>query len=498
MFKKILLFAVLAGILLGAVACTDPQDKEKPDDTTEGVGSVDTEDISGKYDEHGYLLDDIPAGTNFGDAEVTFFHWSDHTMKEFYSDSLSGDLIGDEIYKRNDIVENRLGVRLNYVSAPGNDKNVQAFVQKAQIDVSSGTCEFDIIAGYSRTPPLMALTGGLIEDLTELDYLDFEKPWWPELLVDQCLINDSLYFCSGDISTNLLWMTVATFYSKSLIETQNLDDPYQLVKDNKWTLDKLISMSQNKYEDKNGNGVADDGDFYGYVIYDINTDAFFTAAGFLALEKNNSGDIVVSPKLEDQVIYNLIDKLGDWYTSSNDVRNANSTSIRNIFFDERAIFTMDRVFIVAGKDTSSTPKIEFEYGILPNPKYDEYQENYITNIGHPYTMYAISTGAFDTNACAAVIECLASESYRRVTPVIFETAMKVKYASDPNAAEMYDILRSTASFDLGRLYSNQIGDVYKEMRAQVHSNAKTFASQYKALSKVIENGIKLITNAYFE
>ncbi len=499
MIMRIMLFAMLAALLLGSVSCTNPGEEERASETVNAADDrTQADNIQDGYDENRYLLDDVPEGLNFENAEVTFLIWSEHSMTEFYSDQMSGDLIGDEIFKRNDTVENRLGVELKFVSTPGNADNMQAYAKKAQTDVSSGACDYDIYASYSRTTPLLTLNGGILEDLNSLDYIDFDKPWWPDKLVDECLINNRLYFCTGDISTSLLWMTIATFFNKDLIGSYNLEDPYEMVANDTWTIDKLISMTLNKYEDRNGNGVADDNDFFGYTIYNVNTDAFFTAAGFLALEKNNSGEIIISPRLEDQRIHDLLDKLGDWFTNTSDLYHVNKTSIRDVFFNQLSIFTMDRVFIVAGKDNTQTGKIEFGYGILPNPKYDVNQVDYVTNIGYTYTMYGISTGAFNADASAAVLECLASDSYRNVTPLVFETAMKVKYASDPKAAATYDILRATVSFDLGRLYSGQISDVYKVMRQAVFNNTKTFASQYKSLTTVMNNGIKLISDAYFD
>ncbi len=500
MIKKIATSAialVLIGVMTFFTACSDRGGETGETTATPAASETTATETTSNTDENGYLKDDIPEGTNFGEIDVTFLIWSDHTMKEFYSYEVTGDTIGDAIHERNVIVEERLGVKLKYVETPGNDSNKDAFIKKAQIDVSSGACEYDIYGGYSRTVPIMALSGG-VQELTALDYLDFEKPWWPSDLIDRCLINDKLYYCSGDISTNMLWMMIATFFNKDLIESQGLEDPYTLVANNQWTIEKMISMTSGRHQDLNGNGVADDADFYGFSMMDINIDAFFTAAGILTLEKNSTGNIVVSPTLSDPTMYDLIDKLGNYFTSTKDVRCITSTSVRNVFFQERSIFTMDRVFIVAGKDNGgSTDKIEFEYGILPNAKYSADQENYCTNMGHPFTTYGISIGAPDTEACAAVLECLASESYRRVTPLVFETAMKVKYASDEKSSEMYDILRSTVSFDLGRFYSNQIGDVYKTMRAQVQSNSKTFASAFKGISKTMEAGIAKISAAYF-
>lgn len=482
-------------LLVSLPGCALYNDKQPPPDTTP-AGSDDTSSNTPMegYDENGYILDNIPKDLNFGGADVTFLIWEDCPMLEFYVESWNGEIINDAIYERNQIVESRLDVKLKYVATQGDSNDMKSYIQKAEADLLSGASEYDIYAGYSRSAPAMALSGRC-EELTELDYLDFGMPWWPDSLLEQCMINNRLYFCSGDLSTNLLWMMIATFFNKELVEQLELENPYDLVHSNNWTLDKLMELSSNKYDDKNGNGLVDNLDFFGFIIYNINIDAFFTAAGFLAFEKNNDGELILSPSLTSPKIHDLLSKLGD-FLATDDVSFQNSTNIRKIFFEQRAVFTMDRVFIVCGKDYGSSDNIEFEYGLVPNPKYDQFQENYITNVGHPFTMYAISVGAFDADACAAVLECLCSESYRRVTPSVYEIAMKVKYASDDVTAEMYDILRSTVSFDLARFYDGQAASIYQTMRTEVINNTRTFASRFKGLSKTMENGIKTIMDAY--
>ena len=502
MTKKILIIAVTAVILVAVLAVFavlapgSRNNDNEPSDSTTPAPSADGDNTAGSSGTQDPGVD-IPDTLNFGNRDITFFIWSDHTMTEFYADDVTGNTISDEIHERNALVEELLGVRLNYISEPGNTDHMSDFIKKAETDLSSGACEYDIIAGYSRTAPAMALSGNLAE-LTSMDYLNFDKPWWPSTLIDECTVNNKLYFCSGDISTNLLWMMVATFFNKDLINQYGLENPYDLVKNNQWTLDKMLEMCAGRYSDTDGAGTKDRGDTFGYVLYNINADAFINAAGFTALKKDNTGHIIISPDMTDQRLYSLIDKVGE-FINGPDVFYENSTKVRDIFFEERSLFTTDRCFIVAGKDNgASDAKIEFEYGIIPNPKYSTDQQNFCTNVGHPYTMYAISVGVKGDNvdACAATIEMLAYQSYKMVTPAVFESAMKVKYASDDTASVMYDILRSTVVFDLGRLYSNQIGDVYATIRAQMFNNSKTFASQYKVTEKLMSAGIKTISAAF--
>lgn len=496
MTKKVIDVAAVALVLVAVLAFFafnsfgGKGDETQPSDTT--GASVPGGDTPGSDTVE---QDDIPDDTNFNQANVTFLIWGDHTMTEFYAEGLTGNEINDAIYERNARVEERLGVKLIYREQPGKESAMAEFVKFAETDIASGACEYDMYGGYSRAVASMALTGRLVE-LTGLDYLNFEKPWWPEALVNECMINNKLFFCSGDISTNMLWMMVGTFFNKELLEARSLESPYDLVHKNEWTFDKMIALCSDTYDDLDGGGTKDVADFFGYTIFNANYDALFTAAGFSSLERGSDNKLKISSGLTDQKIFDLLDKLGE-FTATNDLCNSSSTSIREVFFGERSIMTTDRVFIVAGKDKgSNNAKIEFEYGLVPNPKYDARQESYATNLGHEYTMYAVSVGSKQTNVCAATLECLASESYRRVTPMVFESAMKIKYASDPTTTEMYDILRSTIRFDLGRLYPKQVEDVYMLMRTLVRNNDKTFASQYKGLQKVMDKGIQTIQAAF--
>ncbi len=508
MTKKIIIIAVVAALLIAvlAVFALMPADRgdrgDDPADTTTATqgNSGDGQNTPDEGDETtAPIVSNVPDELDFGQLEVTFLTWEEVSMNEFFVEDVTGDAIGDQIWERNAQVEDGLNIKLNYASASGDGNSFGQFVQTVSTDISSGACEYDIVAGYSRSAPLMALQG-LATELTDMKYLDVSNPWWAPALTEECTINNKLFYCSGDISTNLLWMMTGTFFNKNLIDQQGLEDPYQLVKDNKWTLDKLIEMTSGAYNDMDGGGSKDETDFFGHVMYNINIDGYITSCGFIALEKNNSGEINISPTMTSQKTYDMLDKLGEWINSP-DVIYKNSTGIRDVFFEERSLFITDRVFIAAGKDNESQAqgKIEFVYGIVPVVKYDASQTNWYTSVGHPFTMYAISAGVVNEqllDACDATLEFMAQKSYELVTPAVFESAMKIQYAHDNDASAMYDILRENVRFDLGRLYSSQVGDVYKIMRTEVLNNTKTFASQYKGLSRVIEKGIETISEAY--
>jgi hypothetical protein len=97
-----------------------------------------------------------------------------------------------------------------------------------------------------------------------------------------------------------------------------------------------------------------------------------------------------------------------------------------------------------------------EFVILPCPKYDKDQKDYITVMGNPFTLYAIASDIAKPDMASAVIECFASEGYRIVTPAVFELSLKTRYVDDPISSEMYDIIRANITYDIGRLFSGSL------------------------------------------
>lgn len=465
------------------------------DETTSPAGASTTApDQSNNAETTLYTPDDLEASYNF-DTTITVYMWSDYTMMEFTAEE-SGDQIDDAIYARNNDVEKRLGITLVFVEEPGSAKKMTPWMTRAENDWQSDN-EYDIYAGYSRCAPQMALKG-MTANLLEYDAFSVEKPWWPAALTTECTINDKLFFCSGDISTNLLWMMTGTFYNKELYAKYygNEKSPMDMVEDNEWTMDKLVSLTKDIYSD-DGNGAKDDADTYGYILYETNIDAFQTAAGITSIERDPEAGLRISEKWDSQRCADVCTLIGNLIESEGVYHNS-STSIRNIFYEERALFITDRTFIVAGKDTSETNKIEFSYGVVPQPKYDTDQETFLTNVGHPFTMYAINSRTRDIEAAVTTLEAMGSANHRTVTPAVFEVAMKVRYTDEPQSARMYDILRENISFDAGRLFQDTLTAATSNLftKSALSANPSGFLSNLEKNRRLINAGIKTVMKSF--
>ena len=162
-----------------------------------------------------------------------------------------------------------------------------------------------------------------------------------------------------------------------------------------------------------------------------------------------------------------------------------------MFFNGNSIFHLDRVLIVAGQDNTETGKVEFKYGIVPVPKYDLSQETYKTNLGNSFSLYAINSNSKKAHVAATTLEAMASENYRSVTPAVFEVAMKVRYSSDAQSSRMYDILRSTVSFDMGRLCSAHFSNyTTKTFRNSALENPTGFLTLLNSRKKSINKNLE--------
>lgn len=446
------------------------------------------------YDVNGYLKDDLDPALNYNGEEFTILYWSDVGQAEFEVESQTGDLIKDALYKRNSTVEERLGIKFVWVGTPGDYNDQAAYVSQVTNDVNSGG-EYDVFAGYSLTAATIALQG-YSRDLLELQHLSFDQPWWPPTLTELTTIKDRLYFCSGDISTNLIHYIYCTFFNKDLAQELQIDDMYEVVNSGKWTLDKMAELAAVGYSDLNGDTAKDAGDRFGLAITtNVYFDPFFMGAGLRTVSKDAQGNLVMAEEFSSEKTQRVLEKVVNMFHESNYA--ASPATVSNFkssaFAESRVLFLVD-VFRVTSTATFADSTVS--YGVLPLPKLEETQENYYTGMGFPYTLYSVSTALDDAAAqrAGAVLECMASESYRQVTPAVYEMTMKLKYASGESDADMYDLIRESVQIDIGRVFCTPLKNIpYTVFRNACVNGSTNWTSLITAEGKVFSKILTQIT-----
>ena len=497
---RLVAFLMLAAMMLSAVACANTGTSDETTAGNSGNGAqteapVDETTTDPTVDVNGYKKDDLPEDLKFNE-NINILVWDDVEHEEFevaYED-LSGDIVEQSLYDRNSKVEARLGLTLNFIRVNGNADNVSNFSSYVNNSVSINAKEFDVIGCYSLTLAKCASSGYLYNMLDDAcEYLNFDQPWWSELLLEQATFGDNLYFASGDISRNALEMMYVCYANTALLAEYNLQNPQELVEPGEWTYDKFIEMCQGVYKDDgdgNKNCESTSGDTFGYVTSGIHVDPWFYGSGATICERNADGEIIESPSFTGERVANTLDKLFSLLYNSNYGIYTSSVTHQRAFGEGRVLFMMERARV-------SHKLLAAEYGdtefvILPCPKYDKDQEKYITVMGNPFTLYGIASDIANPKMASAFIECFASEGYRVVTPAVFEISLKTRYVADSLSGQMYDLIRANITYDVGRIFSSDL--IGQSTFRNAVSGQQNWGSVAKQASKSLSRQLKTLNS----
>ena len=505
---RVLCLLIACLTILALVVACDTDEKKGP------TYKDNTKDRNGRVKDDLPDMDDDPSNDhliNFNGEVINLMYWQDVENPEFEQAEITGDNVRDAIYDRNVNVESRLNVDLNFIPVEVS-YNVPAgsFLKHISAITDAGTHDYDIIATHSRTQGSLAVQGYLyniaaIED----SYIDLEKPWWPAQLVDTVSFgNNDYYFISGDMSTNTLHMMHATFLNKDMFEEleKSVDDLYASVRSGDWTLDALIELTSDVYEDVDGDNVVSMGDRFGFTALHYVADSFYTAANLRYVEDSATDTLIVSPNYGSAKTVKLVNKLGAWaatdavWLTSNSTSTADEkTAVRQFFGQKQALFWLEHVSTMYAytKDVK-----DLSYGIVPIPKYDAKQLNYYTGMGNPFSLYGIffdfdDRGDKDATLqmFSAVFECYASEAYRLTTPEVFEVNMQLKYAEGQNETDMFEIIRLGVVFDLGKIFGESL-DLMSEKPSTAIAANSSWSSSYKSTKNSTEAKLKTIVDNF--
>lgn len=481
-FRILAIFAAIL-MLMSVVACGDTGSSENTTDVAESTSEISTDASQGNVDANGYILDNLPKDLKYTGDTITVLCWNDVEHEEFEAEE-TGDAVLSSIYRRNLAVSEQLGVNIFYLRVDGNSSRKNDWNTYVGNNVSVSERTFDIIAGYSLSVSLNATSGYLFNMLDpDCKYLDFDMPWWSKLLLEQATINNQLYFASGDISRNALEMMYICYCNTQILAEHGLENPQNLVNTGDWTYAKFIEMCSGIFEEADGvdgkSASKTESDYFGYMTGEIHVDPWFYGSGATILEKNADGAVVPSNSFSDERVINTLDMLKNLLYNSNDALYTGNSSSK--IYHQRA-FGAGKVLFMMDRARVSHKIIAAEYGftdfvVLPCPKYDKDQKEYITVMGNPFTSYAIPRDTANPERASAFIESFASQGYRIVTPAVFELSLKTRYAFDNLSAQMYDKIRENITFDVGRIFSADFigqGD-FRQAVADPNSNWSSVA-----------------------
>jgi hypothetical protein len=140
--------------------------------------------------------------------------------------------------------------------------------------------------------------------------------------------------------------------------------------------------------------------------------------------------------------------------------------------------------------------MECDFGILPCPKFDEAQENYRTLVHDGGYLGAVNGNSANLDLVGATLEALNAETYRSVTPVYYETALKVKYTRDDTSAQMIDMIHDTLMTNFIYAYNYALSDIGLQYRKLITNKSKEYVSTIEKTLKSAEKKLETLSGVF--
>ena len=178
--------------------------------------------------------------------------------------------------------------------------------------------------------------------------------------------------------------TWCLYFNENMIEDLQLERPYDLVREGSWTLDRLSEYAK-AAASLNGDdsfAYAKDGSAtWGISAHSNAPQKFLFCAGESSVDFDENDDPVFNYGSER--FYNVISKLavllsgddGQTLEANTDDFNAELGGYLHVFSTGRSLFVTGEI-----KAAQTLRDMTDTFGIIPFPKYDESQEDYVTDL----------------------------------------------------------------------------------------------------------------------
>lgn len=482
---KTLTSLLLAALLLAPSMLTSCSDSAvNSDDTTADTSTVSAPSAESSSEETEaettVISDDLPdedfGGYAFRILSCVFYNKELATY--ITNDELTGVPVDDALYNSKTNIEDRFKVGISWIET-GNET---AGLNTAKNAINAGDDAFDILIGHDGNTVGLGKSG-LLRNMYDLDEFNFEKPWWPNNAVESWTVAGKMFAASSYISYCGIHWTRAMTVNKDWAEELQMEIPYEAVREGKWTLDMLNTLTEDVSYDVDGNGKINEKDKVGFTSGAQTWYCLQEGVDLPIYRRDESGNIYLDLDVDRadkflEIMRTLTQK--DRYVSSGDF------GIK-MFENGNALFAYTQV-----GDAYDYYRIsDVRYGFLPTPKLDEAQENYInccTDV--PWAIPKTVMGE-QQHVVGTICEAMSAYNYNHVLPVYLEGALKSRAADSADDTEMLQIIADTRTIGFAYGYDLQM----KNILGDILDNGQGAASYFKSKEKVAEKALnKMISN----
>lgn len=476
-------------VLLVFASCGDGSDTTTSSETKPG-------DISDVW-----IPDGLGEDLDFGGEKIRILSRSE----DWFYDELQVErdevvnVIDESVFNREGYVEERLGIEMMAEKIARGSDGLSTITNITRQNFQSALDTYDIVAGscYHLQP---LTTESMMYDLTEVENIDLDQPWYAQNFIDLATINDQLMFVTGDAALSLMRLTFVTFVNMDIASTYGCSNIYEIVNNKQWTLDYQSTLVSNVYEDLNGNSTADEEDLYGLTMsVGAGVDLYWSAFDMQILTNDSADGLTIS--MDQEKVGEAVVKLCDLHHDNPGVfaqptnEDLEYETIKQRFASGQRLFANIHLISV---ESEFFINMEAVYGIIPAPLWNEDQEDYYSYVHDQYTVFGIPGTVSDDKlpAVGAFLEATSNYSYNDTRDVYFEIALKGRYARDEQSRVMLDKIINSIKIDAGWIYSGCLNNFANEFRNLVKGNNRNWSSTYRAKGKILENYLGKLNDNY--
>ena len=408
----------------------------------------------------------------------------------------NGEVLNDAVYNRNRKVEAKLNCAFDEYNIEVND-DPTTLNNHLKNTLLSGEDAYDVAYACVYLTPAM-VTDGYFQNLLDIDGLNLDEPWWDSVVAQNGILEDCLYFVTSPMQLMPYDGAWALFFNETMMERNDLEKPYDLVREGKWTLETYLdyckaitNMNGDSSFDWNNAGSA----IYGTSIHEFAPDKFILGAGEYYIERDDSGELVFAATEERFVT--VIDALSQvlnkstGYTiyGSNTDFDAEAGGYMHIFESGRSLFLTAEI-----KGAQLLRNMEDTFGIVPYPKLDENQESYYSSFVNQCYFYTIPVTNPNIRETAIISDYTSYLSMQDVLPVYYGNVVEQKGLRNQDSIDMLDIILSTKTVDLGILFG-WTNSLLSSIRTKLYNGANDIVSTIEKQQKTIEKNMNKTVEA---
>lgn len=357
----------------------------------------------------------------------------DFTERDFYVADSTADNLSKAIYERNVACEEYLGITLNVDKSPNAKDNTNSDQINKQV-MAGGTCTYDMVsAGHGQ---FLFVPIGTWTNILQMDYINLDHEWWVKGTLDHLAINNQLYLIVGDACPSMYSYVGTTFVNLAVAEEYQINvDFYDLVKSGDWTLDEFFRLFKLVGEGKDTIDINTD--TVGWLNHGISGRFLFTSAGLEMIQRQADGTFALRKTLDSRITDYVAKMYNAFEDPHSEYIGADDTMIK-CFTDDRALFVTT---YLGQAEKFRSNNMDSPFAILPMPKYDDNQTDYIASNAGAFDALAFPRTVASADLCGQVAEFMSYYGKEYVIPEYYDVKLKYKDNDVAKNIEMLDLIR---------------------------------------------------------